>query len=390
MTALDEPRTYGGGRRILDADSHIMELPGWLAEFADERTKELLKPLDLGKAGALADKAVAKADERRQAGTPVDDETLSQELMGLKGWHAHGSFDAAERRRVMDRLGFDAQFVFPTFAAVQFSGGSDELLQGGARALNRAMAAFCADDPRLLAVAYVPWTDPAEIVAIATEALDGGCSTVMVPSDPGPLGPSHPDHDPLWALLQERGIPLVTHIGGGGRGLKPAFHNNGIQVTDWIGGGENLRSKDFMAIHANPSYFFGCLVMDGVLDRFPRLMAASVEQGATWVPGWMRQLDIAQATFGKTEPVLRDLPMKPSDYIRRQLRFTPFPTEDVGWLIDQGGEELFLFSSDYPHPEGGRNPIARFDASLAGHSERAVERFYYQNMADLLGPSLVA
>ncbi|MCB0979656.1 MAG: hypothetical protein KDB17_03270, partial [Ilumatobacter sp.] len=86
----------------------------------------------------------------------------------------------------------------------------------------------------------------------------------------------------------------------------------------------------------------------------------------------------------------RDLPMKPSDYVRRQLRFTPFPTEDVGWLIDQGGEELFLFSSDYPHPEGGRNPIARFDASLAGHSEQAVERFYYQNMADLLGPSLVA
>ncbi len=275
--------------------------------------------------------------------------------------------------------------VFPTFAPLQFNGDDRELLRGGARALNRAMAAFC-DDSRLLAVAYVPWTEPSDVVAIATDALDEGCSVVMVPSDPGyGSGPSHPAHDPLWALLEERNVPLVTHIGGGGRSLRPAFHDNGVVVTDWIGGGENLRSKDFLAVHANPSYFFGCLVMDGVLERFPGLRAASVEQGASWVPGWVRQLDIAQATFGKTEPVLRDLPMKPSEYVQRQLRFTPFPTEDVGWITDQCGPDLFLFSSDYPHPEGGRNPIARFDASLEGHSVEVRKKFYFSNMANLLG-----
>ena len=379
--------TYAGPKRILDADSHIMELPDWLGEYADAKTKELLKPLSLGKAGAMADKAVEAADERRRSGVALNEETVAKELMGLKGWSAHGAFDATERRKVMDHLGFDAQLVFPTFAPVQFTGGSDELLHGGARALNRMMTAFC-DDPRLLGVAWVPWTDPSEVLAIATEAIELGCKAVMLPSDPGKLGPSHSAHDPLWAMLEERGIPLVTHIGGGGRSLKPAFHNNGIVVTDWIGGGENLRSKDFLAVHANPSYFFGCLVMDGVLERFPKLMAASVEQGATWVPGWMRQLDIAQATFGKTEPVLRDLKMKPSEYVHRQLRFTPFPTEDVAWLIEQGGPDLFLFSSDYPHPEGGRNPIGRFDASLAGFSSDVVEQFYYGNMADLMGPAL--
>ncbi|MEZ5259836.1 MAG: amidohydrolase family protein [Ilumatobacteraceae bacterium] len=98
------------------------------------------------------------------------------------------------------------------------------------------MRAFCADD-RLLGVAWVPWSDLAETLAIATEALDEGCKAVMVPSAPGDLGPTHPDYHPLYAMLQERGIPLVTHIGGNGRSLKPAFHNNGIPVTDWIGGG---------------------------------------------------------------------------------------------------------------------------------------------------------
>ena len=52
--------------------------------------------------------------------------------------------------------------------------------------------------------------------------------------------------------------------------------------------------------------------------------------------------------------------------MRRQVRFTPFPTEPVGWMIEQAGAELFLFSSDYPHPEGGRDPLAPLRAQPRG------------------------
>ena len=92
---------------------------------------------------------------------------------------------------------------------------------------------------------------------------------------------------------------------------------------------------------------------------------------------------IAQQTFQKTEPALR-LPMKPSEYIRRQVRFTPFPTEPVGWLVEQAGDELFLFSSDYPHPEGGHDPLGRFERSMDGISEAAKERFYSANFAHMM------
>jgi predicted TIM-barrel fold metal-dependent hydrolase len=46
-----------------------------------------------------------------------------------------------------------------------------------------------------------------------------------------------------------------------------------------------------------------------------------------------------------------------------------------------------MFASDYPHPEGGRDPIGRFEASLNEHgiSEPARERFYHRNFADLMG-----
>ena len=49
-----------------------------------------------------------------------------------------------------------------------------------------------------------------------------------------------------------------------------------------------------------------------------------------------------------------------------------------------------MFSSDFPHVEGGRNPIARFERSMdaAGLGAVARERFYVENFDDLLGPVL--
>lgn len=62
-----------------------------------------------------------------------------------------------------------------------------------------------------------------------------------------------------------------------------------------------------------------------------------------------------------------------------------FPYEDVGWLIEQAGAEIFMFPSDYPHPEGGRDPIDRLDESLEAGSVAAAarERFYHGDFATL-------
>jgi predicted TIM-barrel fold metal-dependent hydrolase len=80
----------------------------------------------------------------------------------------------------------------------------------------------------------------------------------------------------------------------------------------------------------------------------------------------------------------------PSQYIQRQVRATPYPHEDAGWIIQNTGPEVALFSSDFPHVEGGRNPIARFERSMdaAGVTEADKQNFYVNNYADLLGPVL--
>jgi predicted TIM-barrel fold metal-dependent hydrolase len=176
----------------------------------------------------------------------------------------------------------------------------------------------------------------------------------------------------------------MLHVGGGGRPIPRAFHNNDRPVTDFLGGGENIRSKDFMAIHMMPEIFLSTMVLDGIFEQFPRLRGGCIEQGALWIVPWLKRLGVAQQTFAPTEPQLR-MPMKASDYVRRNLRFTPYPHEPVGWIVEQAGEQLCMFSSDYPHIEGGRNPLKRFAQSTPNLSDAAKERFYATNFAEMMG-----
>ena len=108
--------------------------------------------------------------------------------------------------------------MFSTFAATQFASDDADLLYGGTRAHNRAIADFCSDDDRLIAVGFVPWGAPELSAQAVEEAIDFGCGAVLVPSaPPREMSPSHPDYDGVWARLQDADTPFMTHIGGGGR-----------------------------------------------------------------------------------------------------------------------------------------------------------------------------
>ena len=376
--------TYAGGLTILDADSHVMELADFLDDYIEPSQRERLRRGGMDALKPVLDDAVAKAQSRRD--DPAKAAIADERLLTDKGWSAMGGFDPAERSHVLDLLGFQAQLVFATFATSMFVGKDLERLYAGASAQNRAMAEFCAHDPRLLAVGFVPLVDPEQAVACAVEAIAAGCAAVMVPSTvPGDRAPTHPALDDFWALLERADIPFVLHVGGGGRLLDPAFHNNEMPVTDHLGGGENVRSKDFLAIHHSPEVFLGVLIMDGLFDRHPKLRGGCIEQGAGWVVSWLHHLDYGQRAFRRTEEPLQRLAHRPSEYVRRHLKFTPYPGEPVGWMIEQAGAELFMFSTDYPHPEGGRDPLEKFESALADTSDDDRARFYGGNLADLLG-----
>ena len=104
-------------------------------------------------------------------------------------------------------LGFQRQLVFATFSAgIPFRAKlGTELCYGAARAHNRAMAAFCAEDPRLMGVATLPLDDPERAVAELEHALDLGLAACWVPHRScGGRSPGHDDLDPVWARLRCR------------------------------------------------------------------------------------------------------------------------------------------------------------------------------------------
>src|SRR5258705_1738981 len=119
---------YADGRTYYDADSHVMEIDDWLPQYADADVRDRIRPLYLGGAGKLADKAKAAAVARRTDAEATA--KLEDALMTAKGWGALGAFDPAERTRALDLLGFHKQLVFPTFASTQFVGSDEEVVVG--------------------------------------------------------------------------------------------------------------------------------------------------------------------------------------------------------------------------------------------------------------------
>jgi predicted TIM-barrel fold metal-dependent hydrolase len=253
------------------------------------------------------------------------------------------------------------------------------------------MTDFCKVDRRLLPTAYVPLVDFDLAAETVLEAISLGAKALMIPSRcPNGHSPSHVRLDPLWAQAQEAGLPILFHVGGEVK-MEGAYAENGLpRVKDFHGGEENFTSVSFMAIPTSVMQTLATLIFDGVMDRFPRLKFGAIELGASWLPSWMRYLDAGCGAFLKHEERLQKLSARPSEIVRRQVRVTPYPHEDAGWIIANSGEETCLFSSDFPHIEGGRNPLKRFNDSLSGVSAQAAERFYCDNFIDLMGEGLAA
>jgi predicted TIM-barrel fold metal-dependent hydrolase len=392
---------YSSGRVVHDADAHIMEPPTWLRDHADPDVRDRIEPLrytsgnELRQTGDPDDQlrdldAAFDRLRTRHASVEYRAEEAAQ-IMQRKNFAATGSFVAEDRPRALDLLGFSSQLVFNTFhnrRLRDWEHGDDlDLAYGVARAHNRGMVEFCSVDPRLLSTCYVPLTDFDRAGAMADEALAMGAAALLVASGcPRDHSPSHLGLDPVWARAQEAGIPVVFHVGGTGDLIDAAYFRNGLPVpADFHGGEENFRSVDYMGIPHPPAQTLATMIFDGVFDRFPTLRVGVIEQGAAWVPSWLRQMEAAFDAFVRHEERLRALELRPTDYVRRQMRFTPYPTEDVGWIVANSGPEVCMFSSDYPHVEGGRRPLERFEASLGDADDALRRRFYSDNFLDLMG-----
>jgi predicted TIM-barrel fold metal-dependent hydrolase len=396
---MNQPTAHCTNRTVHDADSHITESGGWMEDYASEYVRDNLdKPfIDLEAIPQL--KPVFEQAKNRLAGNdPKLTEHLKADLFGSQGKRnlmaAYGAVDGEERRDSLDIAGISRQLVFPGLVfASRFARSKDlKVVYGGSDAMNRAMVDFCAaDKERLLSVGYLSLKDPDMALESAREAIDMGVKSLWLRSDAvDGRAPSHIAYDPIWALLEEAGVPIVLHIGSGinmpqeykNTGVKRELHPMSMNI-------ETTSPKDLPVLHHSIERWLTCMIYDGVLERFPKLKIGLIELGANWLPACLANLDLGVSELGKFDTGLKDLSIKPSEYMKRQVRATPLHVEDTGWVLRSIGKEMLMFNTDYPHPEGGSDPFGDFERSLdlVQASAGELDHFYSKNFEDLMSIS---
>ena len=386
---------YAHRADIYDADTHMMEPPTWLAEFADAKLRPHLTPFGQSKPAAIekAEQALAGFAKRQQNPDLAAEIETHFMAMKHKGFQGLGAWDRDERVRVNDLLGFNAHIVFPTAAFDQVQGARDpEIFAGSVHALNRGLASFCATDARMHPAAYIPFRHGPELAMTYLDAAIAQDFTVVMIDTIAPQGAkafTHPDFDPIWAKIQDADMAITIHVGtdGGWDPVPLSFYNNGGSVPEHAEGDAPRDAIAYMGIQYNAELFLAAMIFDGVFHRFPGLRVAVVELGASWIVSWMKHLDQAFRAFRRLQD-LSQVNMQPSEYVQKHIKVTPFAGEDIGWLLSTDAQDLLLFASDYPHHEGTDDPIARFEKTMDGVSELAKQKFYTDNFRALLGSRL--
>ena len=173
---------YIENRIVHDADSHTMELPNWLDDYANKKVQVAFRERFKGNKG-LAQTYFEKIDETHQS-EPYK-EKKAEELMIRKNYDALGSFNRQDRSEALDLLGVKSQLVFPTSPNVWLEslehGDDFDMLYEVAAATNRAQLEFCSEDERLLPVTYIPLADIERSIQTAKTAIDQGSRALLIP-----------------------------------------------------------------------------------------------------------------------------------------------------------------------------------------------------------------
>lgn len=282
----------------------------------------------------------------------------SNPFRDLQGDGRTRNWDSERRFAELEKDGQVAEVVFPNTVPPFFPTGmlvarppdASDLTRrwAGLRAHNRWLADWCSEYPdRRVGIAQIFNNDIDEAVAEAKWAFERGLKGILVPGVPDdtdiePLYSAY--YDPLWATCQDLGL-LVHHHAGSGHpdyGQHPSSQFMWAIETEW---------------HAHR--VFWQVLMSGVFDRFPDLKFVMTEQGCSWIPGVLRQLDGMHyaASTGRMGELKMDpsamLQMLPSEYFQRNVWVgVSFPGKREAKAMRQLGLDKVMWGSDYPHHEG--------------------------------------
>lgn len=245
--------------------------------------------------------------------------------------------------------------------------GMDERNPGYAEALSCAVndwqrEDWTSRDQRLRATIAVPGEDAAAAVReIGRWAGQRDFVQVgMVTRALEPLGRQR--YWPIYEAAEHHGLPLGLHTLG----------TSGHAIAG--GGWPSFYFEEHQAVGMSLSAMLASFVLEGVLERFPRLKLVVIEGGFGWVPSLGWRMDGHWKALRSEVPHLR---RKPSEYLKESVWFTTQPVEEpenpahLRQLIDWIGWDRLLFASDYPHWDSD-DPRYAFKCDMSEAERRAI------------------
>jgi predicted TIM-barrel fold metal-dependent hydrolase len=273
------------------------------------------------------------------------------------------NWDNDMRNSQQDEDGVVGEVIFPNtvppffpsfvlFARPPKPGDEYEHRLAGIRAHNRWLVDFCNESPeRRAGIGQIFLNDIDDAIAdaiwIKEHGLRGGILLPATPPDVDWVKPlNHPDYDRLWKVCEDLEIPVNCHGGTGSPAYAPVPSSALMMIAEVPQFGRR------------PLLF---LLLSGVFERFPGLKFVMTEQGCSWVPGLLKQLDgilgnvrdrgaIGELRF-KPEHIL---PRSATEYVQQNVWFgISFPQlADVAVAREVIGLDRVMWGSDYPHDEG--------------------------------------
>jgi predicted TIM-barrel fold metal-dependent hydrolase len=292
-------------------------------------------------------------------------------------------FDPQAQVLAMDREGIDETVLFPSrgLYAHSFSDLDSELSTAISRAYNDWLSDFCkeGDTPRMMGAGMLPIHDVDMSVEEARRCVkDLGFKAMFLRPNPVREGEywDHPKYNPLWREVQDLDTTLGFHEG-----------MNSYQPTvghdRWERGG-HYAIKHAVSHPMEQMMALASFTLGGILEKFPQMRVGFLEGNGSWLPFWLWRLDEHLEWAGKLEH--QDLSAKPSDYFFRQCLVSVECEETPAkYAIDAVGNDHFVFSTDYPHPDAKFPGSTQYFLDNMPISDESKRKILWDNCRRLYG-----
>ena len=185
---------------------------------------------------------------------------------------------------------------------------------------------------RLKGVALIPMQDiPSAVAELRRAVKELGMLGAMIPSNGLTRHVSAKEYWPIYEEAERLDCVVAVHGG--------SYINLGFNTFTVFPATRALGMPFPLAIAATG------MIVDGVLDAFPKLRVGFLEGGTAWIPLVMDRLE-RESEYGGLS-----IKRKPEDYFRSGRIFIGCEGNEkaLAYAVERVGPEPFMFASDFPH-----------------------------------------